>query len=401
LRSRIAISEELLVSSLAQTDALAKLLIEKGVITREEFMQKISEERATYQKEAQMEKSLQRNFVCKACSSKSFICLLLISLLLVPNLSWSAQPTVRMSQPTNSLGYLSIYAARANGYFNDEGITLELIIVQGGADIAAIISGSVDFSATSTGGLLRAFSGGTELLGVYNILGKCIYDLVIRKDTAKRLGITPAMPVQERLKRIKGTVIGAGSGIGVIPYQVAYFLAKEAGLEPGKDVTILAAGGGESALVALRTGHIDIMSYPPPFPQIAIKAGDAISLVANTKGEYPKLNSFQTGVLLVRPEYAKKNPDTVRRVVGAMVHGSRWVAENDAKEVAMVVAKFFRNAPPDVLLSTVETIKPAVIPDGRMDLDGLKGVEEVYRVNGVIKKPVPWDHLVTNEFLPQ
>jgi hypothetical protein len=41
---------ELLVSSLAQVDALAKLLIEKGLITREEFMQKISEERATYQR---------------------------------------------------------------------------------------------------------------------------------------------------------------------------------------------------------------------------------------------------------------------------------------------------------------------------------------------------------------
>jgi len=42
--------EELLVSSLAQTDALAKLLIEKGLITRDEFMQKISEERGTHQR---------------------------------------------------------------------------------------------------------------------------------------------------------------------------------------------------------------------------------------------------------------------------------------------------------------------------------------------------------------
>jgi hypothetical protein len=42
--------EELLVSSLAQADALAKLLIGKGLITREEFMQKISEERGAYQK---------------------------------------------------------------------------------------------------------------------------------------------------------------------------------------------------------------------------------------------------------------------------------------------------------------------------------------------------------------
>ena len=42
--------EELLVSSLTQTDALAKLLIEKGLITREDSMKKILEERATYQK---------------------------------------------------------------------------------------------------------------------------------------------------------------------------------------------------------------------------------------------------------------------------------------------------------------------------------------------------------------
>ncbi len=43
-------TEELLVSSLAQTDALAKLLIEKGIITQQEFLQKIAEERTVYQK---------------------------------------------------------------------------------------------------------------------------------------------------------------------------------------------------------------------------------------------------------------------------------------------------------------------------------------------------------------
>jgi len=34
--------QELLVTSLAQTDAVAKLLIEKGVFTQDEFMEKIS-----------------------------------------------------------------------------------------------------------------------------------------------------------------------------------------------------------------------------------------------------------------------------------------------------------------------------------------------------------------------
>jgi hypothetical protein len=40
----------LVVSSVAQSDALAKLLKEKGIISQEEFLQKIAEERATYQR---------------------------------------------------------------------------------------------------------------------------------------------------------------------------------------------------------------------------------------------------------------------------------------------------------------------------------------------------------------
>ncbi len=41
--------QELVVYSLAQTDALTKLLIEKGLITQDEFLQKLSAERAGYQ----------------------------------------------------------------------------------------------------------------------------------------------------------------------------------------------------------------------------------------------------------------------------------------------------------------------------------------------------------------
>jgi hypothetical protein len=42
--------EELMVSTLAMTDAVAKLLIEKGVITDAEFKQKLLEDRAVYQR---------------------------------------------------------------------------------------------------------------------------------------------------------------------------------------------------------------------------------------------------------------------------------------------------------------------------------------------------------------
>lgn len=49
--NRVEISlKELMVSTLAMTDALSKLLIEKGVITEAEFKTKLGEERAAYQK---------------------------------------------------------------------------------------------------------------------------------------------------------------------------------------------------------------------------------------------------------------------------------------------------------------------------------------------------------------
>ncbi len=41
--------QELLVTSLVQTDAVAKLLIEKGATTQDKFMEKIKAERAMYQ----------------------------------------------------------------------------------------------------------------------------------------------------------------------------------------------------------------------------------------------------------------------------------------------------------------------------------------------------------------
>ena len=41
--------QELVISSLAMSDAIAKLLIEKGIITNQEFLKKVSEERAAYQ----------------------------------------------------------------------------------------------------------------------------------------------------------------------------------------------------------------------------------------------------------------------------------------------------------------------------------------------------------------
>jgi len=48
-RSSTVLLQELVVSSLATADALAKLLINKGLITQAEFTKQLSTDRAVYQ----------------------------------------------------------------------------------------------------------------------------------------------------------------------------------------------------------------------------------------------------------------------------------------------------------------------------------------------------------------
>jgi len=49
-KSKTVSLQKLIISTFAKTDALAKLLIEKGGITNAEFKQKLLEERAVYQR---------------------------------------------------------------------------------------------------------------------------------------------------------------------------------------------------------------------------------------------------------------------------------------------------------------------------------------------------------------
>jgi mannitol/fructose-specific phosphotransferase system IIA component (Ntr-type) len=49
-KSKTVSPQELMISTLAMIEALAKLLIEKGVITDAEFSQKLLEEREVYQR---------------------------------------------------------------------------------------------------------------------------------------------------------------------------------------------------------------------------------------------------------------------------------------------------------------------------------------------------------------
>src|SRR5437867_5062962 len=66
---------------------------------------------------------------------------------------------IRTSIPSLNLNYLSVFTAGAKGFFEDEGLENETIVIGGPAGIAALISGDVDFSGAGGSGLRAAVKG--------------------------------------------------------------------------------------------------------------------------------------------------------------------------------------------------------------------------------------------------
>jgi ABC-type nitrate/sulfonate/bicarbonate transport system substrate-binding protein len=85
-----------------------------------------------------------------------FILMLFLSLLISAR---AGAEKIRTAVPGLNLNYLSIFSADTKGFFKDEGLDNETIVIGGPAGIAALISGDVDYSGAGGSGLRAAVKG--------------------------------------------------------------------------------------------------------------------------------------------------------------------------------------------------------------------------------------------------
>src|SRR5438128_9212586 len=94
----------------------------------------------------------------KIFSAKRIISLFIGGCLqLMPSITGAER--IRTSVPGLNLNYLSIFSEDAKGFFKDEGLENETVVIGGPAGIAALVSGDVDFSGAGGSGLRAAIKG--------------------------------------------------------------------------------------------------------------------------------------------------------------------------------------------------------------------------------------------------
>src|SRR5690349_10786024 len=306
---------------------------------------------------------------------------------------------VKMTIPVVAHSMTPVYVAQSKGFFADEKLDVDVTSTGGGGpDIRALIAGDVEFSFTTGDNVILAQQEGKRLVMVMSGLNKVFINWAMHKEAAKAKGITESTPLAEKIKALKGLTVGV-TNPGALTAHLAAFTIRKAGYNPQQDVQIIPIGSGPTWLAALENRKVDVALTAPPVPDTAISRGYAILLINNAKGEDPSIPEFLMENLIARPDTVAKDPDTIRRMVRALTRANQWALKSTPEEVADALKPSMTTIKPDLLLTGVQAVLPALSKDGRTSERSVQVTQDILEQAGILKKRVAYSDIVNNDFL--
>jgi NitT/TauT family transport system substrate-binding protein len=276
---------------------------------------------------------------------------------------------VNMAVPAASLSQIPFYVAQERGFFRDEGLDVNLIVM--GATIAnlALIGQNVDFSSVPTAAL-SAMLRGAPLRVIFNAFYRPLVWLYSKTEI-------------HSVKELIGKRVGV-AGIGSGPDHLLRDLLRQHGIDPSRDVTILGLGVQSNLYTALSTGNIDASVFVIPWNFAAGDAGffELVSFV------HQNTVQFQ-GSVVVRDEFMRTDPQVVEKIVRATSKGLLYSRVHRSGTIAILV----RNLKVDekTAAKIYDIGKPAMTLDGSVNESAQKrALDFVSRVQG-LKDPGPTD----------
>jgi NitT/TauT family transport system substrate-binding protein len=218
-----------------------------------------------------------------------------------------------MGISTTSIAFLSIYAAQLKGFYRDEGIDLELILMPATLASSAVLTGDIDYNGAVTGVIAAAVQGRPMKVLIFTA-DRSLQSIISRKEITEP-------------KDLKGKKI-AGSTPGATATLLARLAVKHFGLDPDRDVGILTMGGGDSArLAALESGIADATILSVPISIVAVEKGYRELFFLGEIARFPQ-TGFGTS-----DKKIKENPDEVLRMVRATLRGLMYTWDETNRDV--------------------------------------------------------------------
>jgi NitT/TauT family transport system substrate-binding protein len=307
---------------------------------------------------------------------------------------------IRVTIPVPVFTFFPLYFGQEQGFFAKEGLDVETVSTNGdGPDVDALISGSVQFTASTPNRLFMSYEQGKSLLDVMTLTNRMSIDCFMNKELADKNGLTADSPFDDKLKAMKDQTV-AGTRPGAFTYLLLQAYAKRAGLTPQKDIKIIGVGGPNSMLPAVENGQVAVACIGSPTVELAVQRGKSIEFSRNLAGKDPAYNDFLFQHIYVRPDYAKENPEVVKKFIRGLLASINYLVDTPIEKYLPSLKARFSGLSDELLIDIFSRTRATFKRDGVTTEESYRKVAAFLMDTGAISKVAPFKELVTNEYLP-
>ena len=289
---------------------------------------------------------------------------------------------IRINEVTHSVFYAPLYLADAIGYFEEEGIEIELTN-GGGADatMAAVLSGSADVGFCGPEAAIYVVIGGSS--DTPKVFGQ-----LTKRDGSFLVGRT-AQPDFE-WSDLEGKEILAGRKGGVPAMTFEYTLDQlDVNATLNYDVAFnMMTSAFESGIADYCT-----MFEPVASEYQAAGKGYIVASVGEQSGEVPYT------CFMAKESYIDANPDKIEGLLTGITKAVKYINETDATACAELIAPYFDGTSVESLATSIESYKSidAWVTDMAMKPSALDNLQAIMENSGELSRRVAFEELVLTE----
>ena len=295
------------------------------------------------------------------------------------------------------LTYLPTTLAQELGYYEEEGVNVELQDLQGGSKaLTAMIGGSTHVTS--------GYYEHTIQMQAKNQKVKAFVDM----GESSGLALLVAPKNEGKIKSItdlKGKNVGVTSP-GSSTDMFVKFLLAENGMQQ-TDAAVSAIGAGSSAVAAMEQNQVDAaVMLEPDISVLTKRIGHDPVILEDVRTEEGLKEVFNTDAwpsasLYAKTEWLDQNKDTAGKLAKAIKRTLEFIDSHSGEEIAAEMPEKFSGGDKALYAKVIEDLKKTLSKDGSFTEDGVQAVLKTQRVANpeVGDKDIKLEDTYTNEFV--